>query len=1028
MNYNTKRNNFSNFKVFKDNRLVGRAYFIPFSTEAKAQSATIANKRYVSDKVKCLNGEWDFKYFSRVQDLPKVLDTDAMNFDKVKVPSCWQFTGYEPPVYTNVKYPFKVKPPKVPTSAQGTYKDAVDGESYVLNGKQYNSVGVYRKFFDIETLDKEYILSFLGISSCGEIYLNGKYVGYSEVSHNTAEYDINSYLQLGQNELVVIVYKWCTGSYLEDQDMFRNNGIFRDVLLFVNEKSYVYDFEFNTTKRADFYDAIVNVDVKAPDGATVVVALQDKGKVVAMRSVEAKTRTTVAFDSLVVKEWNAEEPYLYDLTIKLVKTGRILECIKKKVGFKTITINKRVFLFNGKKIKIRGVNHHDTSDVNGYYMTVEEIERDIKLCKDFNVNAIRTSHYPPDPALIEYADQYGIYIIDEADIETHGTKTKGQISNKRRWREHYWDRVENMYMRDRNSPSITMWSLGNESGGIKCQDYCYTLLKKKTAIPIHYERACVYPRTGYDVCSTMYTSINWLKKIGEGKTMPPGIVRKSSVYKKMPFFMCEYAHAMGVGAGNLKEYWDVFYRYDALMGGCIWEMVDHAVKHEADKPYKWTYGGDHGEYRHDGNFCVDGLFYPDRTPHTGAYQMKNVYSPLTAKMVGAGMIEITNRLAFRNASYLTIKGTILVEGERAYTFELPSDIEAGETRRYNLNFDIVAGTDASLNLDYYDGEKLVASKGLTLKEAPTKIDLPRAKKPSLTETSNLVVVDFGYGSVRFDKHSGAIISYKIDNNEYLAEGAFERGGNRNGKMYTSIYRAPIDNDMNIKKAWNKWGYKDLVAECADIEAYNFDTFVVVQSKVNLSHKGKVLFNVEDKYIVDGNGAIRVKSTLKPIAKGMPLIPRIGKTLELKKEFNDVIYYGYGDYECYPDFKEQSRLGVYRRNVDDFMQKYIRPQESGNRTDVRYAAIKNAKGEGIMILAQDKPFNFNVKRVSDTALAEYKHQEDVKLEDTNYVAIDGYMLGVGSNSCGPMTLQEYQLTANKSYSYGFQIIPFKAIND
>ena len=1028
MNYDIKRNNFSDFKVFKDNRLSGRAYFIPFSTEAKAQSATIANKRYVSDRVRCLNGEWDFKYYSRVQDLPKVLNTDATDFDKVKVPSCWQFTGYEPPVYTNIKYPFKVKPPKVPTKVQGIYKDAVDGETYVMEGKQYNSVGVYRKFINITNLHKEYILSFFGISSCGEIYINGKYVGFSEVSHNTAEYDVTSYLQIGQNELVVVVYKWCTGSYLEDQDMFRNNGIFRDVLLFENEKSYVYDFEFNTTKRSDYYDAIVKVDVKSPDGATIVVTLQDKGKVVAMRSVEAKPKTNVAFDSLIVKEWNAEEPYLYDLTIKLLKDGKVTECIKKKVGFKTIVINGRNFLFNGKKIKIRGVNHHDTSDVNGYCMTIAEIERDIKLCKDFNVNAIRTSHYPPDPALIEYADQYGIYIIDEADIETHGTKTMGQISNRKKWRARYWDRVYNMFLRDRNSPSITMWSLGNESGGIKCQDYCYTLLKRETAIPIHYERACVYKRTGYDVCSTMYTSVDLLKRIGEGKSVAPGIIRKNSVYRKMPFFMCEYAHAMGVGAGNLKEYWDTFYRYDALMGGCIWEMVDHAVKHNADKPYKWTYGGDHGEYRHDDNFCVDGLFYPDRTPHTSAYQMKNVYSPLSAKMVGAGIIEITNRLAFRNSSYLRIMGTILVEGEKAYTFELPSDIEAGATRRYNLNFEIRHGTDASLNLDYYDGDKLVATKGLILNEATTKINLPRAFKPALSETSNLVVVDFSYGSVRFDKNSGAIVSYKVEDCEYLAEGAFVRGGNKSGKIYTSIYRAPTDNDMYIKKDWLKWGYNDFVAECADIEAYNFDNYVVVRSKVNLTHKGKILFKVDDKYLIDGNGAITVKSTLKPVAKGMPLIPRIGKTIEFKEEFDDFVYYGYGDYECYPDFKEQSRLGVYHKKVGDFLEKYIRPQESGNRTDVRYVAIRNEKGDGMMIVAQDKPFNFNVKKVSDGALAEFKHQEDIKLEKINYVSIDGYQMGVGSNSCGPMTLPEYQLTANKPYSYVFQIIPFTAIKD
>ncbi len=1021
--------NYKNFKVFKDNRLEHRAYFIPFPNEKEAAAAGLLDKRYSSEKVIVLNGEWDFVYYRNNKEVPAVFDTEAVSFDKVKVPSCWQFTGYEPPFYTNIKYPYLCTPPKPPiNTAEGIYKGAIDGETYKVGDKQYNSVGVYRRFFTIKDLGKRYILSFLGVASNAEIYVNGNYVGYSECSHNTAEFYLDEHLRLGENELVVVVHKWCNGSYLEDQDMFRNNGIFRDVLLFVNEKTFIYDFEFFTTKRNDMYDAIINVNVVDFDGASVTVTLTDKGKLMAIRSVEAASCAKIMLNSLKVEEWSAEVPRLYDLTITLSVHGTVIECIRKKVGFKTITIEGRVYKLNGKKIKILGVNHHDTNPKTGYYLTPEEIERDVLLCKEYNINTVRTSHYPPDPLFLELADYYGLYVIDEADIETHGTRTPGQISNRLKWKDHYWDRVKGMYMRDRNSPSIILWSLGNESGGVRCQDYCYKMLKPLTLIPVHYEGAIRTRRGGYDVVSAMYPDVRAVAKVAEVHPSRKDLyaIGPSKAIKAKPFILCEYAHAMGLGPGNLEEYVETFFKYDVLMGGCIWEMVDHAVLHGCDKPYKYTYGGDHGEYTHDGNFCVDGLFYPDRTPSTGAYNVKNCYRPVKARLVDAGIIELTNRNYFRNSSYITVKGTVMFEGKAVFRFEFPCDIEPRSKHIYNLNFD-VRGGDTMINLDYYDGARLVAFEQLEVHRALTEVRPIRGKKVSAEPYGDILEVIFDNGTVRFDRTTGAIASYVYDGISYFADKPAKSG---RGRFYTNIFRAPSDNDMRFYRKWKEYGYNALISRN---DTFNYQVYAdrVEINAVNgmYASGGRKVLTVKDVYTVFASGIIRAESSVTPFIKFGPILPRVGKTLELKKEFRDIVYYGRGDKECYPDFKAHARIGVYRSDIGDFVEPYIRPQESGNRTDVRYAAVRNSAGAGLMFLADFAPFNFGAKEYSDQALAEFRHREDiVKESEVNYYSVDGFTGGVGSASCGPMTLPAYRLKCNRSYTYSFKMIPFTSLEE
>ncbi|MBO5773614.1 MAG: hypothetical protein J6R44_02145 [Clostridia bacterium] len=1022
------KENFKKFKVVSENRLNSRAYFIPFSSLKGAQESTILNKRYVSDKVKVLNGEWDFKYYRSDKELPAKLDLDAVSFDKIPVPSCWQFLGYEPPFYTNIKYPFYTEPNKIThNKIEGDYDKDINGDTYAVGNKQYNSIGVYRTKFDVADLTKKYILSFLGVSSNAEVYLNGNYVGYSECSHNTQEYAVDAFLQEGENELVVVVHKWCTGSYLEDQDMFRNNGIFRDVLLFINEPTYIYDFEFFATKRNDAYDAILNVQVEDGANASVTASITDKGKIVAMRSVMITDKAEIMFDSLKVTEWNAEEPKLYDLTITLMKGGRITECITKKVGFKSVQIDGNVFKLNGKPIKVLGVNHHDTNPKTGYYMTPEDMEKDVKLCKEFNVNAVRTSHYPPDPTFIELCDLYGLYVIDEADIETHGLSPAKQVSKKAKWKNRYWDRVKGMYMRDRNSCSIIMWSLGNEAGGIVCQDYCYKMLKPLTLLPIHYEGAVRTIRGGYDVLSMMYPSAESCRRICEGKRANVGAHPSANGQAKVkPFFLCEYAHAMGVGPGGLEDYIDVFYKYDNMLGGCIWEMVDHAIFHEGKK-YAYTYGGDHGEYVHDGNFCVDGLFYPDRTPSTSAYAMKNSYRPIRAKIAGNGIIALTNHNAFRNASYLTIKGTLLVEGNAIFNFDVPSNIPAGATKTFNLNFEALGG-DIQINLDYYDGSRVVAFEQLRVSETLTEIKrMGRGRKIGVNTIGSLVKIAFDGGSITFDEKTGALVDYRVGDTSILADKPLKQG--YYGRMYQNVYRAPTDNDMYVKKAWHKADYDKLTIKKEDFHYQVFSDKVEVSVTLAMVNaKGRKIFGIRDVYTILNTGIVRVESSLTASKKILPILPRVGKIIEVKPEFNDVIYYGCGPRENYPDFKSQSRLGVYRTTVENLEEKYVKPQESGNRTDVRYCALRNAKGEGIMIFADVNALNFGVKRYTDVALAKWGHREDIVYDDVNYLAIDGYMGGIGSNSCGPMPIDKYQLKTNRSYTFSFKIVPFDDLSE
>ncbi len=999
MKYNINKTNFNDFSVYEINKLEGRGYAIPYSAKETLKKTPFKKERTSSDIVKVLSGKWQFKYYKTNKDLPDIIDTDNISFDTVKVPSTWQRTGYDAPAYINCPYAFDNPPPYVPDE---------------------QPVGVYKKTFKVDSTDKVYIISFLGVISCLDLYVNGEFVGYSEGAHNTAEFNITKYLFEGENEILAVVHKWSNGTFLECQDMFRENGIFRDVLLYEMPVTYLNDVYYRPKETSKGWNLNIGIDIEGKiDGYTLCAEIYDKNKLIAKKNINAANNTNIEFNSLDVKAWNAEIPTLYTAFLTLYNGETEVMTVRNYIGFKTVKIKKDIFTVNGKKIKVKGVNHHDTHYKNGYVMSFDDLEKDIKLMKSLNVNTVRTSHYPPDAQFIVLCDMHGLYVVDEADIETHGVACEPHnnfdlISHDLSWAPRYLDRVKRMYLRDRSRAGIIMWSLGNEAGGYACQDVCYDFLHDFCPeIPVHYEGAIRCERHSYDVVSEMYTDHKNVEKTGKHT--------RGKKYTPKPFFLCEYAHAMGVGPGGLEEYWELFYKYDNLMGGCIWEWADHAVYHPNGK-LKFTYGGDHGEWRHDGNFCVDGLVYPDRRLHTGAKQMKNVYRPVRAEY-SDGVITFTNTNRFKNTSYLTAvwelvkNGNILLAAD-----ELVLDIEPEAKLEHAAQLNIPDGDcDCHLNVYYFEGDNEVAFEQIAIKEK-YEVEVKKDKaKLSLSCDGESNVIGFNGGSVTFSDKTGMIESYVVNGKELINNSpAYAKG------FVPNIYRALLDNDA---RQWDKWldaGYDDYECRCVDFEVELKKDKAEVEVTYRLKSKKTVLplAKVEIEYKIYANGLIKVEAKFDSIAKKRAAanLPRFGLTLEMPKEFKNIEYYGMGPDENLSDIYAQAIVGVYNTTVDEMHEPYIKPQDSGNRCAVRYLAVTDDDGNGIKFAYDDDYFNFNVRSFSQKLLQNAKHQEDLHDENTVVVNIDGFTRGTGTASCGPDVLKQFVVNGNEELEFSFYMMP------
>ena len=978
MQYVLNTTNYHSFDIIQDNVLPSRSYFIPFSRKERMEGVETPEKRYRSDKVEVLNGEWDFCFFRDPKELPAVLDTEKMSFDRVRVPSCWQFTGYARPFYVNTRYQFPFRPPVIPTTEKvgrvffTLGADVKPGLHWVKPEDEYNSVGVYRRYIRIAEMPARAVLSFLGVASCIDLYLNGSYVGYSEGSHNTCEFDLTPFLRTGGNELVCVVHRWCTGSYLECQDMFRNNGIFRDVLLFLCDETDIYDFSFRSVYSDGKYRAEIGVQGLGRTDCRITL----KGPGIqreATLAIRGEKADTVVFEDLEPAEWNAEYPVLYELLLETESCA-----VSTKVGFRRVSIEGNLFKLNGRLLKLKGVNHHDTTPDAGYTMTAAEIVRDVELCREYNIDTIRTSHYPPDPLLLELADERGIYIIDEADIETHGAQTMtfppdfSRISKNRAWASHYVRRAEQMFERDKNHPSVIMWSLGNESGGHACQDEMAAFFKSRSDLPLHYEGAVHTKKMAYDVASQMYPPAEDLHKIGEG-------THAQRAFMDRPYFLCEYAHAMGVGPGSAESYWKEIYAYDNLLGGCVWEMNDHAVRHE-DGSY--TYGGDHGEYMHDGNFCVDGLFFPDRRPSSGAKQIRFVYRPIRVSSCGQNRFEIFNTTAFSDGSRYLLRFS--ANGRRFHEEAYSVPPLSRKTVTLPLP-EHDSGADFFLDIETVDTVtgRTVSMEQLILSEGFRKIsDLKRTALPE---------------------------DFAVDEQGHISFGAL-----KSAREDTLLYRAATDNDALLlgvfPQALHVQQFYHTEEKIAGIDRESGR----IEVRKELAC-GKLRFEEKTACIGTEEG-ILVRCTLHQV-KGKALLPRYAKAFRLDESFDRVSYCGRSS-ESYADMKDHAPVARVECRVSDMVEPCIRPQESGNRADTRFAALSDER-ETYVFEAVENAFELGIKPYSDRELISMRHREDAVRSGT-YAAVSLFQAGIGSGSCGPIAGDAYQYPMTKDYHFSFLI--------
>ncbi len=1006
---------YEDLTVLHENTMPNRSYYIP----ASVRMDNLVDDRCASDRLQLLSGDWKFRYFSSVYDLKEeffAVGYDTSTFDTLPVPSNWQMHGYDLHHYINSRYPFPADPPYVPHD---------------------NPCGAYVTKFEFhKNADAPLTyLNFEGVDSCYYVWLNGKYVGYSQVAHSTSEFDVTGHLCEGENTLAVLVLKWCDGSYLECQDKFRWNGIFRDVYLLNRPVNMLWDYFI--TNKLEQGSATVTVRTKTlPEDASVQISLYDPcGKLVASAKAEEcdDDHFCQSADLTVIEPllWNAEQPNLY--TIVLETEG---ETIVDYVGLREICIKDCVVYLNGVPVKFRGVNRHESDPVKGYVIDVEQTKRELKLLKEYNFNGIRTSHYPSHPVFYHLCDRYGFYVIDEADIEAHGAQHcwhDGKLSNNKKWNVmvaddpdfigSIVDRVQRMVQRDKNRPSAVIWSMGNESA-YGC-GFEMALAWTKSFDPsrlTHYESARYvgddrkYDYSNLDLWSEMYASLEFMDeylKKGPDK----------------PFIQCEYSHAMGNGPGDLEDYFQKFESDPRFCGGFVWEFLDHAVfKGYADNgKAMYFYGGDHNEPVHDGNFCMDGLVYPDRRPHTGIMEFKNVHGPARAVYdQETGVVTLRNKLAFLDlkdymaVSYeLTCDGILVSAGEVG---ELPSVLPGCEGR-FVLKISVPDRGKCYLKLNYllknatellpaghhlgFDEFKLenVDSRNqeaLRLLTAHTEGDL------AVTEDDEWITVSGSNFTYVYSKRSGLWESMEFGGKKLIEK-----------PMELNIWRAPTDNDRNMKGSWML--AKHHVAYARAYESFVLEEDGVVRIENTMSIAGmttRPVVRMTTVWTVEPSGAIDLNMN-GAMDENFRMIPRFGIRMFMPKEMEQVRYFGLGPVESYVDKCRASYHGRFETTVTDLHEDYLRPQENGSHCDCDYLCIRSE--EASLSVGGENTFSFNASHYTQEELTQKNH--NFELEESGYtvLCIDYAQNGIGSNSCGPVLLDRYALHKD-AFTFRIRIVP------
>jgi beta-galactosidase len=1035
------------------NTLPDRAYFIPYVNKKDA----LTKQREESDLFLSLNGRWKFGYYANINEVPDDIthvDYDPSALGGIDVPGCWQTQGYDHYHYVGALHIIPCDPPYVPTD---------------------NPCGVYISEFEFDPRQNKPVteLVFEGVDSCFYVWLNGKFVGYSQVSHAMSIFDISDKLIPGTNKIAVINLKWCDGTYFEVQDKFRMTGIFRDVYLLCRSSAHVEDFRQQTVLSADYTKAAVHLNIKIsgkdPDTGDVGISLlHPTGEPAFQKNIGAAPDVSLDFDVAAPILWTAETPVLY--TLLITYNG---ETIASKLGFRKVSIENGVLCVNGSPIKLKGTNRHDSNPKTAYTVSREDMLNDLKLMKQNNINAIRTSHYPNAPVFLEYCDQYGFYVMSEADLEIHGITswegqnfTSGDPSDANTYQLHchnlidnpvyrkaFLDRVQKPLLRDKNHCSIIIWSLGNESGWGENLEHAARWAKGFDPFrPLHYEG--LYPAlnrkpdySSLDMISRMYPSLEWLRSKYEDipcdpyevERIPPLDTKTEEFYtqaaKKMPFVMCEFIHAMGNSSGDAEDYMELIYKHARFCGGFVWEWCDHAryIGDTPDGRPKYLYGGDSGEYPTDGNFCMDGMNFPDRRPHTSLLEYKNVIRPARAKLASQTSISIWNTLDFLDLhnylelSYeLTCDGEIIQSGElnvpsvlphQSAELDLPIPVPQRGTSYLRLIYTAKQGTQFVPKgfILGFDEFSLPSPKKevfpLFSKTAPVKKLTAKEQRYNYVFKGKNSAGDFTY---TFDKKKGSLSSIIVNRNELLTR-----------PVEYNIWRAPTDNDRGfgmVLKEWQKIGYDKATTKIYNTEwtaDENTLKFTAHFSMAAVYRRNIVEGTAE--WSVSPDGAITLKTDVhRP--RHLIYLPRFGIRVFLRQEIDLVDYFAYGPKESYIDKHHACWHGLFHTKASDLFEDYERPQENGSHFDCNYLSVYDQKNRSLEIVPTGlHNFSFNVSHYSQEQLDSTRHNFELGQEMETIVCIDYKQSGIGSNSCGPDLIQKYRLD-EEQFEFEIKLLP------
>lgn len=956
-------------------------YFIPFAREQDPFS-----QRELSECIELLNGDWYFRYYESILDLEDDFPEADFGEDVIPVPSNWQLHGYDKPQYTNIRYPISYDPPFVPDD---------------------NPVGLYQRLYHYNPCNDEKILTFEGVDSCLYLFINGEFVGYTQVSHSSSEFNITPYLQEGSNKITCVVLKWCDGTYLEDQDKWRMSGIFRDVYIVSRPIKRLRDYHIVTELSQSYDKAKITIELET-DIPCELSLYNAEGKLLSTK----KTDRFATFEVESPVLWNAEKPYLYSLSIKTDS-----EIVGEKIGIRDIKVEGGKLLINGIPVKFKGVNRHDSYCDTGYYASREQLLKDLLLMKSLNVNAVRTAHYPNAPIFYQLCDELGLYVINEADIEAHGVVEVyntfewtndyngiALIASDERFKKAILDRVRLLVSRDINRPCVIMWSLGNETG--YGTNFLEAAKLAKSIDPhriIHYQSIHLLDDTStevLDIASAMYPSTDWMKNhfLSDEK-------------EKRPLVLCEYCHAMGNGPGDLEDYWQIIYSNDRFCGGFVWEWCDHGIfmGHADNGKAKYYYGGDFGEKINDGNFCIDGLLYPDRTPHTGALEMKNVYRPIRVKPIDIekGVFEFVNTYDFTNAEELQCVYEITDSLGIIKTDKIELNLAAKNSKQITIQ-SMPPKTDRSqfIRFIFTKNNEEVGFEQIALYKAKRHIELRRIDKSlSVAESKSDYQIEGSDFSYTISKRTGMIISF-IKNGKQL----FDKPSEFN------LFRAPIDNDA-YKHNWYKIHLNEPTTKLYDITLLEEDGLIKIQASLSLG--GPVYepaAKIKLSYTINGEGEIIINSDAK-IHKDLKYLPRFGMRFFLPREFDNVNYYGYGPYESYIDKHHASYVSQFEARVSDLHEDYIRPQENGSHFGCEYVSVSDSCFN-LHVTSKDD-FSFNCSHYSQEELVAKRHNYELEESGQTILCIDYKMSGVGSSSCGPELLEQYRLS-EKDIDFEFKI--------